>query len=381
MANLEAKFTELQELLTTNQTAMIAAMGLQQSSLDTLAINSALSLAALGFIKSDTGLMLGKLDTIVQLLQDMNTAIVAPDVRLDNLTELTRLESIQSDAALVRKLLGTPAQYLASETGQENTIFGRLDYSLLQLAGAFVGPDGFFPGSSTFFGGVMASLFINSVSISNAGYDTVELLTAIAGTATSTNGWAQSINGEVTGIVPLLEAIRVCSCATVGPPVGTGCDPVIEGILETGITTSGESGTMPLSVISVWVQPGTSGNPNGDSVASSAGCFVVFPGATSNHSGAAGNFIELNGFSIFNAIPPRRFAVTVESAINSPVVKFYILNADSGIFQEEANLTAGSPLILDPANYTAASKFVIVVRGDNQNDTTAGTVGVRVCPA
>lgn len=330
MPTLEDKFTELQGLLAANHTALLSAIATQQSSLDTIAINSGLQSAALGLIKLDTGGMAAKLDTVALLLADLNAQAIPP---------------------------------------------------LQQIAGAFVGPDGNFPGSSTFFGGVMASIFLNSVGISNSGYASVELLQAIAGSASSTNGWAQSINSEVTGVLPLLEAIRVCSCATTPPPNGTACDPMIEGILEVGVTTSGETGLNPLSVIGINVQPGTSGNPNGDQFASHAGCFVVFPGATSSHSGASGNYVELNGLAVFNSLPPRRFAVTVETAINSPSIKLYSLNADSGIYQEEAGLIPNSPVILDPANYTAATRFVIVVRGADQNDATAGTVGFRVCPA
>ena len=330
MATLEEKFTELQGLMAGNHTALLGAIATQQSSLDTIAINSGLQSTALGLIKLDTGGVNDKLNTIAQLLTTLNAGAIPP---------------------------------------------------LAQIAGAFVGPDGNFPGSSTFFGGVLASMFLNTVGISNSGYATVELLGTLAGTAASTNGWAQSINGEVTGVLPLLEAIRVCSCATTTPPDPTGCDPIAQGVLEVGATTSGETGLNPLSGVDVWVQPGTSGNPNGDQVASSAGCFVVFPGATSNHSGAAGNFVELNGFTIFNPFPPRKFAITVETAINSPAIKYYTLNADSGIYQLETNLSPGFPIVIDPVDYTAATRFVIVVRGADQNDATAGTVGLRVCPA
>ena len=330
MPTLEEKFTELQGLMAGNHTALLSAIASQQASLDTIAINSGLQSTALALIKLDTGGVNDKLNTIAQLLTTLNAGAIPP---------------------------------------------------LAQIAGAFVGPDGNFPGSSTFFGGVLASMFLNTVGISNSGYATVELLQAIAGSATSTNGWAQSINGEVTGMLPLLEAIRVCSCATTTPIDPTGCDPVVQGVLEVGATISGETGLNPLSSISINVQPGTSGAANGDQVASSAGCFVMFPGATSNHSGAAGNFVELNGFSIFNVFPPRKFAITVETAINSPVIKYFTLNADSGIFQLEANLSPGNPIIINPLDYSSAARFVIVVQGDNQNDATAGTVGLRVCPA
>lgn len=329
MATLEEKFTELQGLLSVNHTALLVAIASQQASLDTIAINSGLQSAALGLIKLDTGNMAAKLETVALLLADLNAGAIPP---------------------------------------------------LQQIAGVFVGPDGNFPGSSSFFGGTMASIFLNTVGINNSGYATVEQLQAIAGSVSSTNGWAQSINGEVAGVLPLLEAIRVCSCGAVGPPNPTGCDPVIEGALEVGVTTSAETGLNPLSGISVWVLPGTSGNPNGDSIGSSAGCFVAFPGATSNHAGAAGNFYEINGMSIFNTFPPRKFAITLESAINSPVVKYFTMNADSGIYQLEANLVPGYPIVIDPIDYTPATKFFIVVRGDNQNDTTAATVGLRVCP-
>lgn len=60
---LEDKFTELQALLATQHTATMAALAAQQSSLDTMAINSGLSLAALGFIKADTSGIAGVLSS------------------------------------------------------------------------------------------------------------------------------------------------------------------------------------------------------------------------------------------------------------------------------------------------------------------------------
>lgn len=220
MADLESKFTELQGLLSGQHTAMLAALASQQSSLDTIAINSGLQLAALGLIKADTS-SLSRLEPIE--LSAVN---------------LVRLETIQDDILRLRKAMATSVQYLGVDSS-ENTLLGRLydteraidavkriiatddTYDGLEsntsrlygfaktlrdeLSGVFSNPDDNLNGTGLSFGDLLSSIFSSTQSVLAQASITVTTL------ETHT---------------PILQTIADCSCEPIdgGGPTGLCVD-------------------------------------------------------------------------------------------------------------------------------------------------------------
>lgn len=348
MANLEDKFTELQALLVSQHADLITALGAQQSSLDTIAINSGLQLAALGLIKLDSA-NLSRLEAIETSAYN-----------------LTRLDTIQDDILRLRKAMATSSQYLLVDSPDE-TLLGRLYEAerninaIKRIIATDDTYDGLEGNSSRLYGfskalrDELVDVFSNpDDSLNGVGLSLGDLLYSTLIASQGIVVQAVQTVGALELHTPLLQTIADCACNDTPPPGGDGmCE---NPDVQTLTATEGQVHEI---------------RPNQYNLARDLGDFYTFSFATDSFDTGNYTYSSVGGFFLI-PILSRPFKVEVLPSTTGGSARIVLLTPSGA--EAPRQLLQGESFVFTEFDYDVATYPVCYIKSNREASADAAEV-------